>query len=99
MDRRKDPKIAVALDPETDPLALASLAADPRSSPLLLAAIAKNPRTEGPALAKLAHHPNVAVRRWVAMHPNLPREAYLHLLNDPDDALQHKLRLGAHKFS
>lgn len=99
MDRHTDPRIKLALDPDTDPLALASMAAMPKAHPLLLCAIAKNPRTDAKTLDKLARYPDVAVRRWVAMHPHLPYEAFVHLSNDPDDSLQHKLRLGAHNFS
>lgn len=98
MNRHTDPKIKLALDHGTDPLALASLAAQPKAHPLLLCAIAKNPHTPSHTLDKLAYYPNVAVRRWVAMNPNLSHEAFVHLSNDPDDSLQHKLRLGAHNF-
>ena len=99
MNRHTDPRIKLALDHACDPLALASMAAMPKAHPLLLCAIAKNPRTDTHTLDKLAHYPDVAVRRWVAMHPNLSHEAFVHLSNDPDDSLQHKLTLGAHNFS
>ena len=98
MDRRSDLKINLALDPNTDPLALASMAANPKASNLLLAAIAKNPSTDTATLVKLAKCPSVAVRRWVALHPNLPYEAFAILVADPDKGLQHKLRLGSGRW-
>jgi hypothetical protein len=71
------------------------MAEEPQADKLLLCAIAKNPQTDATTLDGLARHPDVVVRRWAALHPNLSDEARALLASDPDDSLQHKLRLSA----
>lgn len=93
--RPKSRKVRLALDSGVAPLALRSMAEEDPANKLLLCAIAKNPQTDADTLDKLARHPEVVVRRWVALHPNLSDEARALLASDPDESLQHKLRLGA----
>jgi len=93
-NRREDPYLKTALDQNTHPIALASLAQDTKLNKVVLCAVAANKSTPPEALSHLAQHHDPAIRRHCALNPNLPEQSQKLLAVDPDDTVRHRIKIA-----